>query len=203
MKYNLLIKTGILSVSIFVGCGILMVKKYTPEIKLVNVGIDYPPEYYDTTGRTLSNELSFKDSNVTVNFIYYEKSLGFSIKNNSKKMLRVNWDNCLFQLLTPQRIIHVGTKYIDKANPQTPSVIPPFSTIVDNVTPAENIYFITGQYGGWQVTNLLPLSTSDTTKYNPMMLLGRDIIFYLAIETDKEKYNYAFRFRITNMALKQ
>lgn len=180
-----------------------MMKTYTPQIKLVNVGIDYPSEYYDTSGRTRSNDLAFTDSNVTVNFVYYEKSLGFSIKNNSKKMLRVNWDNCIFQLLTPQRVIHAGIKYIDKSNPQTPSVIPPYSTIEDNVTPAENIYYIAGQYGGWQIKNLLPLYTSDTSKYNPMILKGRDIIFYLAIEADKEKYNYAFRFRITNLALKQ
>lgn len=51
------------------------------------------------------------------------------------------------------RVMHSGVKYIDRNNSQPASVILKGATLSDIILPTDNVYYISGQYGGWREGN--------------------------------------------------
>lgn len=46
--------------------------------------------------------------------------------------------------------MHSGVKYIDRNNSQPPNIIPKNASLSDVIIPTDNIYYVSGQYGGWR-----------------------------------------------------
>lgn len=69
--------------------------------------------------------MHFEDSLITMDFVIGQKSISFTMQNNSGKTARIIWDENLFiKYGSPGRVMHAGVKYTDRNNPQPPSIIP-------------------------------------------------------------------------------
>ena len=69
--------------------------------------------------------MHFEDSLIAMDFVIGQKSISFTMQNNSGKTARIIWDETLFiKYGSPGRVMHAGVKYTDRNNPQPPSIIP-------------------------------------------------------------------------------
>ena len=98
----------------------------------------------------------FSDDMIEGTFYFTSQSIGFELKNKTNYTMKINWDNCAYISSTGEtmRVIHEGVKLIDRNSPQPPSVIVRNGKITDSLTPSDNIYYISGQYGGWSYHKL-------------------------------------------------
>ena len=118
---------------------------------------------YYTVSATLqkpvaSDKLIYSDDFITVGFTIGMKQINLHILNKTDNAIKINWDNMAYVSPTGKsmRVIHSGVRLIDRNAPQAPTVLAPKARISDIITPSEHIYFIRGQYGGWQYLDLFP-----------------------------------------------
>ncbi|MFZ1423839.1 MAG: hypothetical protein WAS55_08450 [Saprospiraceae bacterium] len=155
------------------------------------------------TSPTKSNNMAYNDSIIDAEFWFTRSSLEFSIKNKTKSTLKVIWDEAAFvQFGESQRIMHLGTKYIDRSQNQPASSIPPGASITDQVTPTNNVSFDSGKYGsGWKTKDIFELMDGMGNDYreNKGKYDNTEIGFYLPIETKGNRLEYNFTFWVTEI----
>jgi hypothetical protein len=114
----------------------------------------YPVKLVDPVGVT-ANTAQTKEVNVTV--ASTGKSIAVKIKNKTTEPIKIDWDSVSYINESGQanRVMHTGVKYIARDQPLPATVIPAGSELVDEITPVQNVHFVSGQYGGWQAYPLL------------------------------------------------
>lgn len=89
---------------------------------------------------------------------YRNRNNKFSIENKSGHTLKINWDDVSYVDVKGQvgRVMHSGVKYTDRNSSQPATSVPKGANISDILLPTENVYYVSGQYGGWRETYLIP-----------------------------------------------
>lgn len=110
--------------------------------------------------------------------------LKFEIKNNSKNMVKINWDESLYVDFnnSSKAIVHEGIKHINKELPQTPSVIAPNTSSLHIIMPKDYINY---QDREWRF---------DSYKFDKN--IGGEFGIILSLETNGKKTLNTFRFRV-------
>ena len=86
------------------------------------------------------------------------KQIMFSIENKTDHSIKLIWDEAAYMDEDSQsrRVLHEGVKYSEKNSPSPPSVIMKNGILNDIIVPTDNVYYISGEYGGWRTHPLFP-----------------------------------------------
>ena len=117
--------------------------------------------------------------------------------------MKINWDNAAW--VNPEgvssRVIHSGVRLMDRNSPQSPSIIVRNGKLTDIIIPSDNIYYESGQYGGWRYlglihhTNVMSMDMqAELSKANSY--IGKTCGVLLPIEMEGVQNDYIFTFEI-------
>jgi hypothetical protein len=112
--------------------------------------------------------------------------LSLSLKNGSDAGVQIDW-NAVTLVLSSGRaypIIHKGIRFIEAGNVTAPATVPPGATLTDFVFPREVVFFDSGRYGGWRVTQFFELLPA-----------GEAFTLYLPVKRGTELVEYQFTFQ--------
>lgn len=147
----------------------------------------------------------FEDDMIRIAWVVGSSSLSFVMENKTDHSIRVIWDEAAY--VDPggmsHRIMHSGVKYIDRSEPQPPTVVVRKGKIDDVIVPVDNVYF-TGGYGGWAESPLLPISgyTAEQRRQAAYGYVGKSIQVLLPLQIEQVVNDYIFRFRINDVDLR-
>ncbi len=90
--------------------------------------------------------------------------ISLSIQNESDDTVTILWDES--SVVDPsglsQRVIHTGVRFIDKAQPQAPTPIPPNSRVEVGIWPAERFWYILNEW----VQLSIPVEVGESLRIN-------------------------------------
>jgi len=146
------------------------------------------------------NKYFFEDEMVKIVWIPTSSQLSFILTNKTDHSIKIVWDEAAFvdENGVSHRVMHSGVKYIDRNNPQPPSVVVRKGTIMDLIMPTDNVYYVSGQYGGWREAPLFPVSsvTAEELKSKAQKYIGKTVMVHLKIDfpcckiIEKEESHY-------------
>ncbi len=139
-----------------------------------------------------NNIYNFEDSNIKMDLTVKNESIDFSLFNKTNNTIKILWDDVVFIGIDNKssRVIHQGIRYMDKANPQTPTVVVKQTSINDLMVPSDNINFALST---WVVNPLIPYNVSKE------QIIGTKIKIYFPIEIQGKKTEYLLTFSITDL----
>lgn len=154
--------------------------------------------------------VSFKDGDLSkyryeddyIDIVWYVglTQLNFELKNKSNHTIKINWDDVSFVDINGQtgRVMHSGVKYVDRNNSQPATTIPKNAKISDLIMPTENVYFVSGSYGGWREKNLIPsfYKTQEALNSEASNYVGKKMIVLMPILIENVQNDYTFEFSI-------
>ena len=148
---------------------------------------DFPPLKALMIEPIVSKSNNFADDDVKVSFTLQEDNVSFTIQNKTSEAMKCIWDESSFIDINgnSKRVYHEGVRNVDRNAPQTPTIIPPNTSITDTIVPTENVDW---GYNNWIYKPLFPGL--------PDAYIGKTFgVFLTLIKGGKEK-NYTFRFKI-------
>lgn len=100
----------------------------------------------------------YADDYIDVVWFVGTKQFNFTLKNKSGHTLKINWDDISYVDTRGRvsRVMHAGVKYAERNDSQPATTVPKGASISDILLPTENVYFVSGQYGGWRESYLIP-----------------------------------------------
>ena len=114
--------------------------------------------------------------------------------------MKIIWDEAAYidQNGSTQKVMHSGVKYTDRNSSQPPSVIIRGAQIEDVVIPNDNVYYISGQYGGWRIRPLFQSFAANQAELNTVssQYVGKEIRVLLPIEIKGVTNDYIFNFKV-------
>jgi hypothetical protein len=142
----------------------------------------------------------YVDGLIGVGWLLSPRRLSFLLGNHTDRSIRVIWDQAAYVDATgvTHRVMHEGVKYIDRSASQPPSVVVPGGKLFDSITPADHVYLMSGQYGGWGEAPLLPVSGYSKEQLEAIVeqYVGKTLQVLLPIEIQGFIVDYIFTFRI-------
>ncbi len=158
------------------------------ESKIVNFEIDGKISY------------AYKDDMIEIVWIPAATQFNFTLRNLTDHSIKIIWDEAAYidQNGSSRRITHAGVKYIDRNNPQPPSVIAKNANIDDVIIPTDNIYFISGKYGGWSKKPLFDNKANTKESLNKItkQYVGKEVRILLPLKIQKVVNEYIFTFKV-------
>jgi len=142
----------------------------------------------------INEQTSIMDStnNLQITISPGSEDIGLIIENKSNQTVKINWDEVLF--IDPSgsthRVIHKTTNFIDKNQPQPPSIIPAGSKLEDTIIPSENIYWGQNMLTGiheWKYTRLFEGYEDQNISF--------EFRVYIPIEIQGKKVEYNFKIK--------
>jgi hypothetical protein len=170
----------------------------------------YVYEYqHKLTGQNTTGNV-YTDENIKIEFGFGKTELDFELKNLTNNPIKVIWDEVSFiQFEEGKRIFHKGVKYIDRSNPQVPTIIPVGTTLSDLICPIDNVSYDAGYYYSSLAQKSAEWVTSSlwfSNDYNKlsiregaMKLKGEKYSLLMPMEINGVKKNYTFEFEITDV----
>ncbi len=157
--------------------------------------------------------VNFKDGNLSkyryeddyIDIVWYvsAKQFNFNLKNKSGHTIKINWDDVCYVDINGKagRVMHAGVKYIERNNSQPATTIPKNATISDILLPTDNVYFVSGQYGGWREENLIPSTYKTQEDYDAYasIYVGKKLTILMPIIIENIQNDYTFEFTIDEL----
>lgn len=92
-----------------------------------------------------------KDSNwININIESAYKGISVSLENKVEDVIEIDWNS---SSLDGSNLFMDGQKYIDAGKQVPIQVIAPYSTIRRSLYKANTVYFSSGKYGGWNLSD--------------------------------------------------
>jgi len=152
------------------------------------------------------NKYLFEDEMVKIVWIPTSSQVSFILTNKTNHSIKIVWDEAAFvdEKGISHRVMHSGVKYIDRNNPQPPSVVVRNGTITDLVIPTDNVYYVSGKYGGWREAPLFPASsvTAEELRSKAQKYVGKTIQVLLPIQIEDVVNEYIFTFEVKSVNVK-
>ena len=123
--------------------------------------------------------------------------------NKSGHTLKINWDDISYVDYKGQtgRVMHSGVKYNERNNSQPASTVPKGASLSDLLLPTDNVYFVSGQYGGWREKYLIPCVYNDaaTRDAQASSYVGKTMTIMMPIMIENVQNDYTFTFSIDKL----
>jgi hypothetical protein len=185
-------------------CSSLMTM-YNVELTQVESPENARKQYGETKIVTQNDEgttkYSYTDDYIQIAWRVGTDRFYFDLKNRTSHTIKIDWDAISYIDIEgrTQRVIHTGTKYIDKNNAQAKTNLPRNASIVDILMPVDNIIY--SAYIGWRVANLIPsfYDTQELQQAHQNQYLGRKMYILFPIEIEGITNDYIFEFNIQNV----
>ncbi len=142
------------------------------------------------------SKYTFEDDYIRITWYVGRTSLHFTLYNKSQHSIKIPWDDMVYVDVAGRtgRVMHSGVKYVDRNNAQPASVVPKGTSLSDLVQPTDNIYYLSGQYGGWQELPLLPkYTTEEELRSSGIVGMTMKVLFPIIIENVTNEYTFEFR----------
>ena len=130
------------------------IASYSVGLSSVESPADAKQQFGETKVVTFNEEgvSKYRYEDDYINIVWYVglKQFNFTLNNKSGHSLKINWDDISFVDTEGQvgRVMHSGVKYTERNNSQPATTVPKGASISDILLPTENVYFVSGQYGG-------------------------------------------------------
>lgn len=145
----------------------------------------------------------YEDDYIDIVWFVGSKQFNFTLKNKSGHTLKINWDDISYVDTKGQvgRVMHAGVKYTDRNNSQPATTVPKGASISDILLPTENVYFVSGQYGGWKENYLIPCvyKTHEDFNSGASLLVGKTMTVMMPIMIENVQNDYTFTFNIDKL----
>ena len=157
--------------------------------------------------KSISQDNVYSDDYLTLRSEINDTKIDLAIKNNHTSSIRVLWDEAAYidNIGNSHRIIHMGTKLVDKEKAQVPSVIPAGAQLKDVVAPSDGIEFKNGEWVYEPLHyNKFPNSISAEEilkQYESRPELTKTQLL-LPIEINGEKIEYTLTYKGSNFYVK-
>lgn len=142
----------------------------------------------------------YEDDYIDIIWFVDQKQFNFTLTNKSGHSLKINWDDVSYVNTKGQvgRVMHSGVKYTDRNNSQPATTVPKGASISDILLPTDNVYFVSGQYGGWRENYLYPCvySSKETLNAEAASLVGKTMAVMMPIMIENVQNDYTFKFNI-------
>lgn len=141
---------------------------YNVGLSNVEAPADAKKQYGETKIVTLEEEgksgYKYEDDYIDISWFVGSSQFSFNLKNKSEYSIKIPWDDVTYINTAGSvgRVMHSGVKYIDRNNSQPASIIPKGASLSDIVQPTDNVYYVSGQYGGWRTSNLFNFNGSSS-----------------------------------------
>ncbi len=203
-----LIFSGLVLISL-TSCG--MLKSYVASYDVALSAVESPADAKKQFGET--KVVTFKDGEVSkyryeddfIDIIWYvsSKQFNFVLKNKSNHTIKINWDDISFVDYTGKvgRVMHAGVKYTDRNSSQPASTVPKNASIEDILLPTDNVYYVSGQYGGWRERLLIPsiYQTPQAFAAEANDYVGKTMKILMPIMIENVQNDYTFEFNIASL----
>lgn len=197
---------GVLS---FTSCGMLKsyVASYSVGLSAVESPADAKQQFGETKVVTFDeggiNKYRYEDDYIDIVWYVGLKQFNFTLKNKSGHTLKINWDDVSYVDVKGQvgRVMHSGVKYADRNSSQPATTVPKNASISDILLPTENVYYVSGQYGGWQESYLVPCvyKTPEAFNAEAPTLVGKTMTVMMPIMIENVQNDYTFTFNIDKL----
>lgn len=187
-------------------CG--MMKNYMASYSVGLSSVESPANAKQQFGET--KVVDFKDGEVNkyryeddyIEIVWYVglKQFNFELKNKTTHSMKINWDDISFVDINGKtgRVMHAGVKYTDRNNSQPSSTIPRGASLSDLLMPTENVYYVSGQYGGWREKNLLPsfYQSQEALNSGAPGYVGKKMTILMPVIIENVQNDYTFEFNV-------
>ena len=149
------------------------------------------------------NKYRFEDDYIDIVWYVDSKQFNFTLRNKSGHTLKINWDDISFVDVNGQvgRVMHSGVKYTERNNSQPATTVPKGASISDLLLPTNNVYFISGQYGGWREKYLIPCVYNNAEAFNneASKYVGKTMTIMMPVIIENVQNDYSFTFNIDKL----
>ena len=183
------------------------IASYSVGLSSVESPADAKQQFGETKVVTFNEEgvSKYRYEDDYINIVWYVglKQFNFTFNNKSGHRLKINWDDISFVDTEGQvgRVMHSGVKYTERNNSQPATTVPKGASISDILLPTENVYFVSGQYGGWRENYLLPCvyQTPEAFNAGASSLVGKTMTIMMPIMIENVQNDYTFTFNIEKL----
>lgn len=183
------------------------IASYSVGLSAVESPADAKQQFGETKVVTFDEEgvSKYRYEDDYINIVWYvgSKQFNFTLNNKSGHSLKINWDDISFVDTKGQvgRVMHSGVKYSERNNSQPATTVPKGASISDILLPTENVYFVSGQYGGWRENYLLPCvyQTPEAFNASASSLVGKTMTIMMPIMIENVQNDYTFTFNIDKL----
>ena len=209
MKQLLSLSLLICGALLFNSCGAFKsyVASYSVGLSEVESPKDAKQQFGETKVVTFDengiNKYRYEDDYIDIVWYVDSKQFNFTLKNKSGQTLMINWDDISFVDINGQvgRVMHSGVKYTERNNSQPATTIPKGASISDLLLPTGNVYYVSGQYGGWRERYLIPCvyQTPDAFNKEASTYVGKSMTIMMPIMIENVQNDYSFTFNIDKL----
>ena len=193
-------------------CGSLLAPSYMASYSVGLSSVESPADAKQQFGETKVvsftdeegiDKYRYEDDYIEVIWYVSAKKFNFDLKNKSGHTIKINWDDISYVDVTGKagRVMHAGVKYAEKNNSQPSTTIPKNATISDVLIPTDNVYYISGTYGGWNEKNLIPsfYQSQEALNENAGKYVGQKMTILMPILIENVQNDYTFEFNIDKL----
>ena len=194
---------------LFSSCGVF--KSYIASYSVGLSAVESPKDAKQQFGET--KVVNFNEDGVSkyryeddyINIVWYvgAKQFNFNLYNKSGHSLKINWDDISYVDIKGQvgRVMHNGVKYAERNNSQPATTVPKGASLSDLLLPTENVYYVSGQYGGWRERYLIPCvyQTPEELKKEASNSVGKTMTIMMPIMIENVQNDYTFTFNIDEL----
>ena len=192
---------------LFSSCGVSNLANYSIGLKTVESPANAKQQFGETKivnfqdGET--NKYRYEDDYINIVWYVDSKRFYFDLTNKSGHTIKINWDDISYVDYNGKvgRVMHSGVKYAERNNSQPASTVPKGATLSDILIPTENVYFISGQFGGWREKYLIPCVYNDaaTRDAQASSYVGKTMTIMMPIMIENVQNDYTFTFSIDKL----
>ena len=149
---------------------------------------------------------SYEDDMIKIVWLPLSTQFAFSLQNKTDHSIKIIWDEAVYvnENGSSGRVMHAGVKYIDRNNSQPSTVVVKKANIDDIIVPTNNIYYTSGQYGGWSTNPLFPnrAMSQEELKNLTKKYIGKTVQILLPLQIEETVNEYIFTFKVEDFISK-
>ncbi len=210
MKKSLFITISCIAFAFTVNsCGVF--KSYVADYSIGLSSVESPADAKKQFGETKVvnfneegvNKYRYEDDYIDIVWYVGQKQFNFVLKNKSGHTLKINWDDVSYVDVKGNvgRVMHSGVKYAERNNSQPATTLPKNASISDLLLPTDNVYYVSGKYGGWRESYLVPCVYKNQEAFNAeaSSLVGKTMTILMPIMIENVQNDYTFTFSIDKL----
>lgn len=184
-------------------CSMFTYPTYSVSLYKVESPEDARKQYGDTKVVSFTDEkvtkYTYEDDYIKITWYVENSKLDFHLVNKSQYSIKIPWDDMAYVSIFGEtgRVMHSGVTYIDRNNSQPASIVPRGAAMGDVLIPTDNIYYLSGEYGGWRVRPLFP-DYETQKEIDSSGIIGSTIKVIFPIIIQGVTNEYLFEFKIDN-----
>ena len=193
--------------ALLTSCGTTYQARYAVGLNSVESPADAKQQFGETKVVNFTEadltKYRYEDDYIDIVWFVGSKQFNFVLKNKSGHTLKINWDDISFVDINGRvgRVMHSGVKYTDRNNSQPATTIPKGASISDLLLPTDNVYYVSGQYGGWRERYLIPCvyQTPDEFNKEASTYVGKSMTIMMPVIIENVQNDYTFTFNIDKL----